>query len=322
MGIHPLAAIPVTADGFESSIQIEYISHFYLVELLLPQLRKTGGRVVHTSTLFIDSYALCKKAGLPDNCLNMATLSKAAHEPNQGIDQIRDGGIFLGLWMKSMHARILAHREASSGVTAYSFHPGVVASSGDMQELYDQYGGKDALVGMCFNKGTGVDDILPGAAEDCQKNPAYQIHADQCPFIQWYGCLCPSADTCPLTSEQGAVTGAYLASAPKAELASVNGALTVACDYVPLLYGDPYVEMVGQIGPDATLEFVESFYQLSLAWAPSVINSSLIGMNSPSWGLSFAFGMCFLGMFAAMIVIGVPSRCKVENHRAFYVTLE
>mmetsp|Transcript_34848 Transcript_34848/g.57148 ORF Transcript_34848/g.57148 Transcript_34848/m.57148 type:complete len:412 (+) Transcript_34848:49-1284(+) len=270
----PLTVVPVTADGFESSIQIQYLSHFYLVELLLPQLRKTRGRVVHTSTNGIDSYSVCKASGLPKNCLNTNTLMKVVHEPNQ----IGIGNIYLGLWMKSMHARLLAHKEASSGVSAYSFHPGLVAT-GDMQHWYDLWGGKDAVLQLCFGS------TSPEQAEHCENNPAYQSHANQCPFTPWFYCMCPSMDSCPITSEQGAVTGTYLASAPKAELASVNGAWTVACDYVPLVYGDPFVEMVAQIGPDATLEFVESFYRLSLSWVPSVINSSSIGMGLNNWGL-------------------------------------
>eukprot|EP00931_Biecheleriopsis_adriatica_P111944 TRINITY_DN8642_c0_g1_i1.p1 TRINITY_DN8642_c0_g1~~TRINITY_DN8642_c0_g1_i1.p1 ORF type:complete len:420 (+),score=67.05 TRINITY_DN8642_c0_g1_i1:68-1327(+) len=262
----------ITADGFESAVEIQYISHFYLVELLLPELRKTKGRVVHTSTAGIDSYSVCKKTGLPEGCTTIDSLSKIVRKPNDNFSAVVDGNLFVSLWMKAMHARILAHREASNGVSAYSFSPGIVAT-GNVDAFLKLYGGKAAFVKLC-GKSASPDEMLPGQVEACQKNPAWKHHADHCPFMPWYLCMCSGPDgvmkSCPLISDQGAVTGAYLAAAPKAELAHINGAFTVACDYIPVIYGDPYTEMVNQIGATATLEFLERFYQLSLSWIPKV----------------------------------------------------
>jgi len=276
--LHPIHP-SITADGFESVIQIEYISHFYLVELLLPELRKTQGRVVHTSTVGIDSYAVCMKSGLPQGCTTLAglaNLSTTVRAPNDVLTPIVDGNIFLGLWMKTMHARILAHREVGSGVKAYSFHPGLVVSSADFAAFAKQYGGIEALKKMCSTS-SQIDVWLPGQEAACKKNPAWQPFVDQCPFTPWFLCMSSGPDgvmkAYPLGPEQGGVTGAYLASAPKSEL-PVNGAWTVACDYTPVIYGDPYMEMVGQIGSTATMDFLERFYELSLSWLPKVGSSS------------------------------------------------
>jgi len=264
--VSPLVQIPLTADGFESTLEIEYISHFYLVELLLPELRKTKGRVVHTSTTSIDSFAVCAQSGLPAGCLTIDTLSAVARRPNT----VGNGNIFLGLWMKTMHARVLSYKERSNGVSAYSFHPGVVAT-GDIDQFFKPYGGKDAFLKLCEPSGS-PDVFLPGQVEACQNNPAWKDVAGQCSSMKWYECLCSGPDdvrkSCPLSAEQGGVTGTYLAAAPRAELEQVNGAFTVACDYTPVLYGDPYVEMVGKIGVTATRDFLERFHRLSLTWIP------------------------------------------------------
>lgn len=265
----------ITADGFESAIQTEYISHFYLVELLLPELRKTRGRVVHTSTTGIDSYVLCAKSGLPRGCSSIDSLSVVARRPNGNMSGVVDGNIFLALWMKTMHARALARREAGSGVSAYSFHPGVVATS-NMDSFYAGYGGKVRFLHMCSTTDPhNPDKFLPGRQAACRKNPAWKHVADRCTFEPWYECMCSRPDgvptSCPLSPEQGGLTGAYLAAAPKAELAHVvNGGFMVACNYTPVVYGDPYTEMVGQIGASAADDFVERFYRLSLSWIPGL----------------------------------------------------
>lgn len=274
--LHPIHP-SITEDGFESTLQVEYIAHFYLVELLLPQLRRNQGRVVHTSTLGIDSFAVCARSGLPEGCTtNLANFSKIVRVPNDVLTPIVDGNIFLALWMKTMHARILAHREVGSGVTAYSFHPGLVATSGDFDDFAKQYGGIEELKKMCSTT-SQIDVWLPGMEAACKKNPAWQPYVDQCPFTPWFICMGSDPDgvmkACPLNSEQGGLTGTYLAAAPTSELAPINGALTVACDYVPELFGDPYLEMIGQIGSAATMDFLERFYELSLSWIPNAESS-------------------------------------------------
>merc|ERR1712061_183152 len=130
----------MTADGFESAFQLEYIAHFYLVELLLPELRKTKGRVVYTSTLSIDRFALCMHSGVPLGYFdNVNNLEKFVRKPAQTMTPTITGNVFAGLRAKTLHAKSLAIREKNTGVTAYSFHPGMVATSTNFQAYLAQF---------------------------------------------------------------------------------------------------------------------------------------------------------------------------------------
>merc|ERR1712217_269743 len=93
-----------------------------------------------------------------------------------------------------------------------------------------------------------------------------------CPEMVWWGCLCSGPDgstskQCPLNYGEGALPGAYLAAAPAAELAPINGMLTVLCGEHPgpdpsgpdasSTHFDPYPQLVsklGQAGTDAYLQ--------------------------------------------------------------------
>merc|ERR1712217_764079 len=77
-----------------------------------------------------------------------------------------------------------------------------------------------------------------------------------CPEMVWWGCLCSGPDgsttkQCPLSYGEGALPGAYLAAAPAAGLAPINGMLTVLCGEHPgpdavMGYLDPYPQLAGR----------------------------------------------------------------------------
>ncbi len=101
----------VTADGFERTLQANYLAPFLLTALLLPRIRETGGRVISTAS-------------------NSNTIGRVDLD-----DLDRAGSPWLGGWTAYgstkletiLFIRELARREP--GITAYSFHPGYVASN-------------------------------------------------------------------------------------------------------------------------------------------------------------------------------------------------
>lgn len=225
----------MTEDGFESTFQRTYISHFLLVQLLLPKLRESHGRVVLISTDGITPYGPdgdCNGNGMGERCTSIDNLKQAVRKTG--------GSEFLALFLKSMLARELARREADNGITAYSFHPGLVLTPG--------------VKAGYFSSGYGKEQAL----KDCGQG-------------EFYGCLCrgPDSKTCGelLNEDQGAVAALYDLAAPTHELAHANGAMTVLCGYVPPgPRFDPFISMEGKIGLDATRTYTKQLYDLSSMW--------------------------------------------------------
>lgn len=113
--------LPLTGDGFEPVMQINYISHFLLEQLLLPALRAARGKLIHTSSL--NSHLACKEAGLPDNCIDdVSALEKLVKTPTSK----KNSYYGISKLMMIYNARELALRESSTGVRAYSIRPGLV----------------------------------------------------------------------------------------------------------------------------------------------------------------------------------------------------
>ena len=83
--LHPIQPA-MTSDGFESAIQIEYIGHFFLTELLLPRLRSSGGRVVTIASFGIGPEEMCFASGQPFGCETLDNLDAIAPAPNQRLD--------------------------------------------------------------------------------------------------------------------------------------------------------------------------------------------------------------------------------------------
>lgn len=117
--------LPLTKDGFEPVMQINYLGHFLLEQLLLPALRSRKGKLIHVSSG--NSYVACRTAGLPESCIDDATALErlvrtqtAANVSNYGLTKL----------MQIYNSRELALREAArqSGVRAYSIRPGLVST--------------------------------------------------------------------------------------------------------------------------------------------------------------------------------------------------
>jgi NAD(P)-dependent dehydrogenase (short-subunit alcohol dehydrogenase family) len=116
----------LTKDGgFANDFYLTYLSHFYLVELLLPKLRESHGRVIYTSGNMIDPYgkAFCSYLGLDPPCESLDMLDRVVHRFATPY-----AGTFAAYFMKTMHARVISLREKN--VMAFAFQPGGVFTPG------------------------------------------------------------------------------------------------------------------------------------------------------------------------------------------------
>lgn len=100
-----------SADGYERTLQHNHLAPFLLTSLLLPRLRQSGGRVISTASL--------------------ANLGGTVRLDNLNLD----GRPYLAGWPAYSASKLetvlfireLARREPT--LTAYSFHPGYVATN-------------------------------------------------------------------------------------------------------------------------------------------------------------------------------------------------
>merc|ERR1712013_673045 len=121
--------------------------------------------------------------GAEPGCWKIDKIKTIATQANQ----VGFGNVFMALYLKTMHARIIAKREAQYGVTAYSFHPGVVVTKGTLNSaVINSMGGVTAMGSLC-------------------------------PNMVWWGCLCSGPDgktskQCPLNYGEGALSSYKLLS--------------------------------------------------------------------------------------------------------------
>jgi NAD(P)-dependent dehydrogenase (short-subunit alcohol dehydrogenase family) len=103
-----------TKDGFELAFGTNHLGPFLYTQILLPSLRRAPqGRIVNVA-----SRAHLRAKGIPFERLRQPTWTVTGLE-EYGISKLAN----------VLHAAELARREAGqSAVTAYSLHPGVVAS--------------------------------------------------------------------------------------------------------------------------------------------------------------------------------------------------
>lgn len=124
---NPASLPSLTEDGFERVFQVNFLSHFLLVEELLPSLRRSRGRVVHVSS--VGSFFACQWADRQDGCMSLDNLPPAV--PQKGDVPGFPGSLpytnyGVTKYMQVFHAAELARRE--SIVSAYSLMPGLVES--------------------------------------------------------------------------------------------------------------------------------------------------------------------------------------------------
>jgi len=104
-----MSEIKQTKDGFEQTVQVNYLAQFLLTDLLMDRLVKSKAGIINTSS------AAHMFARLHVEDIQDATGTFVAYSNTKLLDLI--------------HAQELARRFAKKGVQAVSFHPGVVASN-------------------------------------------------------------------------------------------------------------------------------------------------------------------------------------------------
>lgn len=111
----------VTSDGFNRIVEVNYIGHFLLIDLLLPALRSSGAGVV-VSVSSGSGYSPCD--GLDADCTDISKMVDVA----TGKASTSANTYGLSKYMQIYHARELAAREAAAGssVRIYAMRPGLV----------------------------------------------------------------------------------------------------------------------------------------------------------------------------------------------------
>jgi len=104
-----MSELKQTKDGFEQTVQVNYLAQFLLTDLLMDRLVKSKGGIINTSS------AAHMFARLHVEDMQDAKGTFAAYSNTKLLDLI--------------HAQELARRYAKKSVQAVSFHPGVVASN-------------------------------------------------------------------------------------------------------------------------------------------------------------------------------------------------
>jgi NAD(P)-dependent dehydrogenase (short-subunit alcohol dehydrogenase family) len=102
----------ITEDGFERTIQANHLAPFLLTALLLPALTASGGRVISTAS----NANLWTHLDLDD--LDFERRRWLGGWPAYGASKVAT----------ILFIRELARRTMDTGVAAYSFHPGFVAT--------------------------------------------------------------------------------------------------------------------------------------------------------------------------------------------------
>jgi NAD(P)-dependent dehydrogenase (short-subunit alcohol dehydrogenase family) len=103
----------LTADGFELHLGVMYLGHFLLTHLLLDRLRAAGAARVVTVSAWGHRLARLEFDDL-----------QFARRPYHGVAAYAQAKLAQVVWTQT-----LAQRLASTGVSAYSLHPGVIGTN-------------------------------------------------------------------------------------------------------------------------------------------------------------------------------------------------
>lgn len=152
----------ISEDGLEMTFQVNHLAHFLLCQLLLPRLVESGARVISTSSMAHRAFGLgFDVEDLP--------------QPRRFNQHLAYGHAKLA---NILFTSELQKRHGQEGITAFSFHPGMVlssfskGSSSPMRLAYTPFFSK--LLGMIspeegadtlfyLAEGEPGKDLVPGA---------------------------------------------------------------------------------------------------------------------------------------------------------------
>jgi len=151
----------MTSDGFETTMQVNALSHILLIELLLPKLRSSNGKVIFTSS------GACHFAGpwsgLDDDCVQTENIVNYAANGVPGGDKKSPvHGWFQNSYGLSKHVQTVYVEALSKNeplISAYAVHPGVVDTDAISQfssETICSWTGGEAAVSAAHGASSGA----------------------------------------------------------------------------------------------------------------------------------------------------------------------
>lgn len=102
----------VTGDGFEATFQVNHLAPFLLTTLLLPTLTASSAKVIQTASVAAKNYGKLSIGDLQN---------ETKYSPNKAYGDAKLANI---LFTRELHRRY-----HSEGISAVSFHPGIVATN-------------------------------------------------------------------------------------------------------------------------------------------------------------------------------------------------
>jgi retinol dehydrogenase-12 len=165
----------LTKDGFEMQMGTNHFGHFYLTQLLLPQLLKSKSRVVNVSST---AHALWQVPCTLETYTEQ--MNKETYKPWNAYAISKIANIYFTIELQ--------RRFGSEGLRAYSLHPGGVATGLQRHISISQLVNvpvrflifKTELEGAQTNLFCAVsDEAVPGKFHsDCQESGLGNPHAD------------------------------------------------------------------------------------------------------------------------------------------------
>jgi NAD(P)-dependent dehydrogenase (short-subunit alcohol dehydrogenase family) len=191
-------AAMLTPDGFNYVLQVNYLSHILLANLLLPKLRAVKGRLVVVASAY-EPDGGCAFAKMKKGCTALANVRETLTTPTPG-----NATYYVSKFLQSLHAAMIAAQERtlSTGVEAFAYAPGVVYTPLAKHLGASWQGGMlGTMRKICRCK---------GAADEASPNSG-------CPISTW----------CLISPDQSASTTVHLATSPASP--GLSGSRTSPC---------------------------------------------------------------------------------------------
>jgi len=165
----------LTKDGFEMQMGTNHFGHFYLTQLLLPQLLKSKSRIVNVSST---AHAIWQVPCTVERYNQM--LNKQTYTPWRAYSLSKTANIYFTIELQ--------RRFGAQGLRAYSLHPGAINTSLQRHMPIVQlltaplrlFLFKTQVEGAQTNLFCAVsDEAVPGKYHsDCQQTEVANPHAD------------------------------------------------------------------------------------------------------------------------------------------------
>ena len=125
-----------TKEGFELTVGINHFGHFYLHQLINDKINKESGKIVVTASSVHDPDSPGGAQGIPATLGNLEGLIRDGKtcemidgQPYNGDKAYKDSKLCNIFFLRELQRR-LASAEATRGMSANAFSPGLITSSG------------------------------------------------------------------------------------------------------------------------------------------------------------------------------------------------